>query len=264
MSRDYASLMRLDGRRCAVSGGAGRIGSEIVKCLCAFGADVLLLDVEEKLGITAASEAASLGGSCLFQRQDLCNVTAIPITIDRIEKTHGPISVWVNSSYPRTSDWNTRLEDVTPESWQRNVDIHLNSYCVAAHEIAKRMASRGGGVIINIGSIQGQVAPNFRNYNGTDMTSPAAYTAIKGGIAAYSRYLASYYGQMNVRVNTVSPGGIINNQPKSFLKLYSEKTCLGRLAEAWEIAPIVTFLASDASSYITGVDLIVDGGLTAL
>ncbi|MBM3566812.1 MAG: SDR family oxidoreductase, partial [Alphaproteobacteria bacterium] len=113
-------------------------------------------------------------------------------------------------------------------------------------------------------SIQGQVAPNFRNYDGTSMSSPPAYTAIKGGIAAYSRYLASYFGPRNVRVNTVSPGGILNNQPASFLEKYNEKTCLGRLAAPSEIAPAVAFLASDAASYITGVDLLVDGGLTAL
>ena len=149
-------------------------------------------------------------------------------------------------------------------SWQTNVDMHLNSYCITSHEVAKYMAMRGGGSIINIGSIHGQVAPNFYNYVGTEMTSPPAYTAIKGGIAAYTRYLASYFGQKNVRVNTVSPGGIFNNQPDSFLKSYSEKTCLGRLARPSEIAPAVAFLVSDAASYITGIDLLVDGGLTAL
>ena len=256
--------MRLDGRLAAVSGGAGLLGAEIVKCLCARGADVLVLDVAAEHGATVAAEAAGLGGSCRFHRCDLSDVSAIPGIVEELENRFGPLGVWVNCAYPRTDDWSARLEDVTPESWRANVDMHLNSYCVASHEIAKRMAARGGGSIVNIGSIQGQVAPNFRNYDGTDMTSPAAYTAIKGGIAAYSRYLASYFGLRNVRVNTVSPGGIFNNQPTSFLEKYNEKTCLGRLADASEIAPAVTFLASDAASYITGIDLLVDGGLVAL
>ncbi len=259
-----ASMLDLTGRLAAVSGGAGKLGAEIVKCLCANGADVLLLDVNPAAGETVAAEAAALGGSCRFVQRDLSDVPAIPGVVDGLEREFGPLRIWVNCAYPRTADWASRLEDTGPESWRANVDMHLNGYCVSAHEVAKRMAQRGAGAIVNIGSIQGQVAPNFRNYDGTDMTSPAAYTAIKGGIAAYSRYLASYFGLQGVRVNTVSPGGIFNNQPASFLEKYNEKTCLGRLAEAREIAPAVAFLASDAASYITGVDLPVDGGLLAL
>lgn len=264
MSSNYLSLMRLDGRLAAVSGGAGLLGAEIAKCLCAHGADVLVLDLATERGTAVAAEASGLGGSCRFFRCDLADVSAIPGIVDELEETFGPLDVWVNCAYPRTGDWSARLEEVTPESWRANVDMHLNSYCIASHEVAKRMAVRGGGSIINIGSIQGQVAPNFRNYDGTDMSSPPAYTAIKGGIAAYSRYLASYFGPRKVRVNTVSPGGIFNNQPASFLEKYNEKTCLGRLADPSEIASSVAFLASDAASYITGIDLLVDGGLTAL
>lgn len=264
MSSDYLSQMRLDGRLAAVSGGAGLLGAEIAKCLCAHGADVLVLDLVTERGTAVAAEASGLGGTCRFSRCDFADVSAIPGIVDGLEETFGPLDVWVNCAYPRTGDWSARLEDVTPESWRANVDMHLNSYCIASHEVAKRMAVRGGGSIINIGSIQGQVAPNFRNYDGTEMSSPPAYTAIKGGIAAYSRYLASYFGTRKVRVNTVSPGGIFNNQPASFLEKYNEKTCLGRLAAPSEIAPAVAFLASDAASYITGIDLLVDGGLTAL
>jgi NAD(P)-dependent dehydrogenase (short-subunit alcohol dehydrogenase family) len=264
MPKNYSSMMRLDGRRAAVSGGAGLLGAEIVKCLSAHGADVLVLDLATERGELVAVEASGLGGSCRFFRCDLADVSAIPSNMAELEKMFGPLDVWVNCAYPRTGDWGAKLEDVTPESWQANVDMHLNSYCVVSHEVAKRMALRGGGSIINIGSIQGQVAPNFRNYDGTNMSSPPAYTAIKGGIAAYSRYLASYFGPSNVRVNTVSPGGIFNNQPPSFLRKYNEKTCLGRLADPSEIAQSVAFLASDAASYITGIDLLVDGGLTAL
>ncbi len=264
MPDNYGLLMRLDGRLAAVSGGAGLLGAEIAKCLCAHGADVLVLDVAAERGAAVAEEAAGLGGSCHFEHGDLSDVSAIPGVVETLENRFGPLHVWVNCAYPRTADWGAKLEDVTPESWRANVDMHLNSYCIASHEVAKRMAARGRGSIINIGSIQGQVAPNFRNYDGTDMSSPPAYSAIKGGIAAYSRYLASYFGPRNVRVNTVSPGGIFNNQPASFLEKYNEKTCLGRLAAPSEIAPSVAFLASDAASYITGIDLLVDGGLTAL
>jgi NAD(P)-dependent dehydrogenase (short-subunit alcohol dehydrogenase family) len=264
MFKHYRNCVRLDNRLAVVAGGAGLIGAEIVKCLCDFGADVLILDVAVDRGETVSREAAEQGGSCRFHFCDLSDVPGISAQIARIEDRYGPMGVWVNCTYPRTADWNRKLEDVTPESWRANVDMHMNGYCISAGEVAKRMAARGGGSLISVGSIQGHVAPDFRIYEGTDMTSPAAYTAIKGGIRMYSKYLASYYGRRNVRVNVVSPGGIFNNQAEEFIARYNDKTCLGRIAWPQEIAPAVAFLASDAASYITGIDLLVDGGLTAL
>jgi NAD(P)-dependent dehydrogenase (short-subunit alcohol dehydrogenase family) len=264
MFKQYINCVRLDSRLVVVAGGAGLIGSEIVKCLCAFGANVVLLDVAADRGEVVAREAAEQGGSCRFYCCDLSDVLTIPAEIARIEDSYGPMDVWVNCAYPRTADWSRKLEDVTLESWRANVDMHMNGYCISASEVARRMAVREGGSIISVGSIQGHVAPDFRIYEGTDMTSPAAYTAIKGGIRMYSKYLASYYGRQNVRVNVVSPGGIFNNQNEAFIIRYNNKTCLGRLALPQEIAPAVAFLASDAASYITGLDLLVDGGLTAL
>jgi len=264
MFKQYKNCVRLDSRLAVVAGGAGLIGAEIVKCLCAFGADVVLLDVAVDRGAAVTSEAAKQGGSCRFDCCDLSDVPAISTEIARIEDSYGPMDIWVNCTYPRTEDWNMKLENVTPQSWRANVDLHMNSYCLSAGEVARRMAARSGGSIINIGSIQGHVAPDFRIYEGTDMTSPAAYTAIKGGIRMYSKYLASYYGRQNVRVNVVSPGGIFNNQDEVFVTRYNDKTCLGRLGWPQEISPAVAFLASDAASYITGLDLLVDGGLVAL
>ena len=122
------------------------------------------------------------------------------------------------------------------------------------------MAKGHGGSIVTMGSIYGSIAPNFEIYDGTDMTTPAAYAAIKGGVSAFTKYLSSYYGLKKVRVNNVLAGGVFNGQEDSFLKRYSALTSLGRLAEPEEIASAVIYLLSDKSSYITGIDLPVDGG----
>jgi len=115
-----------------------------------------------------------------------------------------------------------------------------------------------------VSSIQAITAPDFSIYEGTEMTSPAAYTPIKAGVLMYSKYLASYFGHKNVRVNAVCPGGVFNNQTESFLKKYNSKTLLGRMASPEEIARPTVFLLTEAASYITGSALTIDGGWTAI
>ena len=125
------------------------------------------------------------------------------------------------------------------------------------------MATKGGGPIVNIASIYGMIAPRYWIYKNTDMTMPAEYAAVKGGIISLSRCLAAKYAKDNVRINTISPGGIWDNQSESFVKEYCKLTPMGRMANPQDIAGAVIFLISDMSSYITGVNIPVDGGFTA-
>lgn len=260
----YKGMFNFHGKKVVVTGGAGLLGCEIVKCFATFHAHAIIADNNESGSLKLVEEIRARNQEANFHYFDQSDVAGIPDMIAELEEQYGPVDVWVNNAYPRTADWGNRLEEVSIESWRRNVDMHLNGYCICSNEIAKRMAERKGGVIVNMGSIQSFVAPEFSIYEGTDMTSPAAYTAIKGGILMYTKYLASYYGRQNVRVNAVCPGGIANNQPEAFIVRYNQKTMLGRLAHAKEIAPTVMFLASDAASYITGTAIVVDGGLTAI
>ena len=126
------------------------------------------------------------------------------------------------------------------------------------------MKKQKSGSIINMGSIYGVVGPDFSIYEGTPMTMPGAYSAIKGGILNFTRYLASYYGKDHVRVNAISPGGIKDKQPKSFITRYNQKCPLGRMGEVDDIIGALIYLASDASGYMTGQNLCIDGGWTSV
>lgn len=185
---------------------------------------------------------------------------ALKAIIDKYEKIDG----WVNNAYPRTNDWGDKLENIRLESWRKNVDMHLNGYFLCCQEVLKIMKNQGSGSLVNMSSIYGLVGPDFSVYDNTEMTMPAAYSAIKGGITNLTRYLASYYGAYQVRVNTVSPGGIFDNQPESFVKRYNEKVPMKRMGSPEDIVSAVHFLLSDDSAYITGHNLVVDGGWTSI
>jgi NAD(P)-dependent dehydrogenase (short-subunit alcohol dehydrogenase family) len=138
--------------------------------------------------------------------------------------------------------------------------MHLNGYFLCSRIALEQMRKQRSGSLVNMSSIYGHLGPDFGVYDGTDMTMPAAYSAIKGAITNFTRYLASYYGKSNVRVNSISPGGVFANQPESFVSAYEKKVPLGRMATPKDIVAAVHFLLSDESSYITGQNLVVDGG----
>ena len=195
---------------------------------------------------------------------DITDENSIKSVVTDIVKKYGRIDGWVNNAYPRTKDWGEKLEDIPFESWRKNVDMHLNGYYLCCQIVLEHMKQQQFGSLVNMSSIYGMVAPDFSIYEGTTMTMPAAYSAIKGGINNLSRYLASYYGHCNVRVNIVSPGGIFDNQPDAFVNKYNKKVPLKRMGQPHDIMGPIHFLLSDDSSYITGHNLVVDGGLTIL
>ena len=198
-----------------------------------------------------------------FQPLDITSEDSIRQTLETVIKQFRKIDILVNCAYPRTSDWGVRCEDVSFDSWKINVNSHLGGYFICCQKVAEQMKLQGGGSIINFASIYGVVAPVFSIYEGSNMTMPVAYSAIKGGVIAFSKYMASYYAKDNIRVNCVSPGGVFDKQPDSFVEKYVAKTPLGRMGSPKDMVGAVLYLASDASSYVTGHNLIVDGGWTA-
>lgn len=202
----------------------------------------------------------------LFLVKDVTKTNEIDSLLESVLKLYGRIDGLVNLAYPRTSDWGAKFEDIAFESWQKNVDMQLNAVFYICQKVSNIMKEQGAGSIVNIASIYGVVGNDFTLYEEYGGTSPAAYSAIKGGIVNFTRYLASYLGKYNIRVNCVSPGGVLDlkNQNPSFVKRYSEKSPMKRLGNPAEMAPAISFLLSDDASFITGHNLMVDGGWTAI
>lgn len=243
----------LKDRVILVTGGNGLIGRAMVNEILEEGAICINADIQNETNLDK--------GLC---KLDVTSPQNIKEVIAEIVKHFGRIDGLVNSAYPRTKDWGARFEDVTPESWATNVEMQMNSQFFMCQEVLKIMDTQQSGSIVNMASIYGVVGNDFTVYEGTDMTSAAAYSAIKGGIINFTRFLASYYGKKGIRVNTVSPGGIFDHQNPIFVSNYNKKTPLGRMGNPDDIAPAVAFLLSDKAKYITGHNLVVDGGWTAI
>ncbi len=236
-----------------VTGGYGLLGQSIIEKLSAEGAHVINADI-------AVEESTDLSTiPC-----DITSAESVQNTIAKVILRFGRIDGLVNNAYPRTSDWGMKFENILLNSWKENVDLQMNSYFFVSQEVLKTMKKNKAGAIVNIASIYGIVGPDFSIYDETEMTMPAAYSAIKGGLINLTRYLASYYGPHGIRINCVSPGGVFDHQLESFVARYEAKTPLRRMAIPSDISPAVSFLLSDEAAYITGHNLVVDGGWTAI
>lgn len=236
-----------------VTGGNGLIGSCIVKELKQYGAIVINADISNK---------SDLDNGLIFC--DVTDTDSVSHSISLIIAKFRKIDGWVNNAYPRTNDWGEKFENIKYSSWSKNIEFQLNSVFICSKAILAIMKDQGFGSVVNISSIYGIVGPDFSVYDGTDLTMPAAYSAIKGGVINFTRYLASYFGPFGVRVNCVSPGGIFDNQNSIFVEQYERKVPMKRMGKPEDISPSVIFLLSNDANYITGHNLIIDGGWTAI
>ncbi len=248
------------------TGALGLIGKQACEILASKGAKLVLVDSNFKnLEVMKKKlyNIASEGNFLFYTDINLTDSISIDNMLDQVLKKFQKIDCLINSAYPRTSDWSLKFEDIPMNSWQENINNHLNGYFLLSQRISLKMIKQNYGNIISFSSIYGLVGPNFKIYPDT-MTMPAAYSAIKGGITNLTRYMASYLGKYNIRVNAICPGGIKDNQSESFIMSYEELVPLGRMANIDDIIGPLIFLISDLSNYITGTNLIVDGGWTAI
>lgn len=242
-------MSNLSGRIIVVTGGEGLLGKAFVSTLRKAGATALSADI---------ACATDLKKGTL--RMDITDTDSIRAGIDAVVKKFGALHGWINNAYPRTPDWGLPFEKIPPASWDENVRMHLGGYFRCCQVVLASMREAKSGSLINMGSVYGSAAPDFSVYEGTTMTMPAAYSAIKGGIINLTRYLAALYGPHGVRVNAISPGGVQDAQPEAFVRRYNAHTPLGRMAAAEDIAPVAAFLLSEDARYITGQNIVVDGG----
>ena len=245
--------MILKGKKIIVTGSEGLIGRAIVD------------DIQKEGGIAICLDISLKTNSNSHQfKVDLTKQKQIERIVIKLLKKYSCIDGLVNNAYPRTKDWGNPLEDVSLNSFRKNVDWQLNSIFYLIQQISNHMIKFNKGSIVSIASIYGIVGNDFTLYDNTNLTSPVAYSAIKGGLVNMNRYLASYFGKNNLRFNCVSPGGIQDKQPDEFIKNYNNKVPLRRMGTPEDIAPLVSFLLSEKSKYITGQNIAIDGGWTAI
>ena len=251
----YEKIFSCKDKVAVITGGSGLLGKEISKALADFGARLYVADID------SPSEKPS-SPQINYLKLNTTSEDEIKQAFQQIYDNEKKLDIIVNCAYPRTKDWGALVENVPMDSWQENLNSQLGGTFICCREAAEHMKKTGGGSIINMASTYGVVAPDFSIYKGTDMTMPVAYSAIKSGLIGLTRYFAAYYSKFNIRTNSISPGGIQDKQPDEFVNKYSKKTPLGRMGKATDIVGGLIFLASESSSYITGQNLLIDGGWT--
>jgi NAD(P)-dependent dehydrogenase (short-subunit alcohol dehydrogenase family) len=249
----------LSGTTAVVTGGGGLYGIPISEALAEAGAHVIIasrhLDTCERV----ASQLRRSGFSASAEHYDQADPRSIEALRDRVHFGFGAIDALVNNSVSRPM---RRYED-TIDTWRESMEVNASGLFAVTRAFLDLMVDRGSGSIINIASIQSTVAPDFRNYEGTDMSTPPDYHFHKHGMIGLTRYLAAFAGPRGVRVNAISPGGLETPDTSAiFREQYCRRVFLGRLARHDDIKGAVVFLASSASAYITGQNLMVDGGYT--
>lgn len=193
---------------------------------------------------------------------DINDVDQLNKSIDKIHEKFTRIDAVINASYPRNKNYGRSFFDVSLEDFNENVNLHLGGYFLVMQKFAKYFCAQGFGNIINISSIYGINAPKFKIYEKTDMTVPVEYAAIKAGIIHLTKYTAKYLKSKNITVNCISPGGILDDQPKSFLEKYNQECINKGMLNTKDLNSALDFLLSSGSKFVNGQNIVIDDGFT--
>lgn len=237
-------LFRLDGKVALVTGGAGIVGRHLVAGLKDAGATVIVASRNSE-----------------DEQCDFTSESGIRALRDRLLSKYGRVDVLFNNAVARAGG---ELMDTSAEQWESVMALNSTGLFLTCRIFGEAMIERKSGSIVNVASIYGMVGPDFHIYEGTPIHNSVSYSFAKGGMINFTRYLASYLAPHGVRANTLSPGGVFSGQPKEFLENYGRRCPMGRMMNGDELRGAAVFLASDASAYVTGQNLAVDGGWTAI
>jgi len=253
----------LHGRRVVVTGGAGLLGRTFCSAIAEHGGQVIVADRD----LDAAQRVVGVikqqhPGGAVAAALDITDKGSVDALIDDIHGRCGRIDAVVNNAYPRNARYGRRMEDVAYADFCENLGMHLGGYFLVMQRFAAYFKVEGGGNMINVSSIYGVIAPRFEVYAETPMTMPVEYAAIKSGLLHLTRYFAQYLKGSNIRVNALSPGGILDQQPEAFLARYRALCADKGMLNPGDLAGSLVFLLSDLSRHVDGQNLIVDDGFS--
>jgi NAD(P)-dependent dehydrogenase (short-subunit alcohol dehydrogenase family) len=271
-TKKSGELFSLANKVVVVTGGAGLLGQVFCQSLVDVGAHVAIVDLDLASAETIAMRISKSDAQKVVAfGSDITSPESVTQMVANVVKQLGRIDVLVNNAASKGSSLDAffeSFEDYSLKTWREVMSVNIDGLFLVAQAVGKQMKKQGGGSIIQTSSIYGVVAPDQRiyegsEYNGRPINTPAVYSASKSAVNGLTNYLATYWASSKIRVNSLTPGGIASGQNSEFNKKYSNRVPLGRMGEATELVGALIYLASDASSYVTGQNLIVDGGLSA-
>ena len=255
--------MILNNKVIVVTGGSGLLGKAFIKEILDYGGIAILTDINTSLAQDFIDKIKVKYPNHFYAaNMDITNKSSINSLIEDVSKRYGGIDCIVNNAYPKNKNYGKQIEDVSYEDFSENISTHVGGYFLTSQQFGIFFKNHKGGNIVNIGSVYGTLSPCFQLYENTEMTMPVEYAAIKSSIIQLTKYFAQYFKKDNIRVNCLSPGGILDNQPESFIRSYNSFCSQKGMLDPLDVANTLIFLLSDSSKFITGQNLIIDDGFS--
>ncbi|MCB9025433.1 MAG: SDR family oxidoreductase [Bdellovibrionaceae bacterium] len=255
--------MLLENQIVVITGGAGLLGKQLAKGILENGGTPIISDIDFKKAEFVSNELNKnrKHGTAFPYELDINSNSSVSLLVKSLIDKFGHIDSLINNAYPRNKNYGAHLPNVNYSDFCENIVLNLGGYFLVSQQFCNYFAEQGKGNIVNIGSIYGVIAPKFEIYKSTNMSMPVEYSIIKSGIIHMTKYFAKYYKNKNIKINCISPGGILNNQPKVFIENYNKLGINKGMLDASDVIGSCIFLLSELSNFVNGQNLIVDDGV---